>query len=224
LSIERAVMRAIGKSLIAGVAALAYFLIPFSGAFAAKTASGVKAPVLYRYLIDGRKSRVSFTFRGVLVSYDGHFGVLEGELFLGSRNSFRGASGKFLIKAASVKSKRPEHRRMLYGEVLEAEEYPDIDFRVTSVEPGGEPVNRDPGRRDKDWWLRGRGVLKMHGARRTLPLSFRLTDTGANLYIRGKGSISLSDFGMSRPKVLLLVPGGDKVEVTVRLVASPAPR
>ncbi len=226
-------MRAIGKSLVAGEAALMCFLIALSvastektasGVPAAKPASGVKAPVLYRYLIDSRKSRVSFTFRGVLIPYDGHFGVLEGELFLGSGKSFHGASGGFSIKSASVKSKRPEHRRMLYGDVLEAEEYPDIDFRVTSVEPDGESVDAGPGRREKDWRLRGRGVLEMHGTRRAFPLSFRLTDTGTNLYIRGKGSISLSDFGMSRPKILLLVPGGDRVKIAIRLVASPAPR
>ncbi len=215
-------MRAVWKSLVAGGFAFAC-LIPCPRAEAAKPSSRAKAPIRYRYIVDSRKSRVSFTFRGVLVPYDAHFGVLEGEVFLSPGNSFRGASGNILIKAASVKAKKPEQQRMLYSDVLEARRYPSIELRVSSVRPVGDPVGRRR-RREKNWRLRARGVLKMHGAERKIPLSFQLADTGAELYIRGKGSLDLSDFGMSRPKVLLLVPGSDRVEVRVRLVASPAPR
>jgi polyisoprenoid-binding protein YceI len=212
---------------IPGAAWLILFLMAATGSPAASSpaaaAPAANAPVRYRYIIDKRKSRVSFTFRGVLVPYDAHFGVLEGEIFLSSGDPFRAASGEIRIRATSVQAQKPEQQRMLYQEVLEARRFPEIRLRVSSVRTQGEATHRRRSR-EKSWELRAKGVLEMHGAEKELPLSFKLSDTGTKLYLRGRGVLRLSDFGMSRPKVLLLVPGGDDVEVRVRLVAAPAPK
>ncbi len=191
----------------------------------ARSSAAVRPPaaVRYRYIIDKRKSRVSFTFQGVIVPYDAHFGVLEGEVFLGSGDSFRAASGEVRIRAASVQAQKPEQQRMLYHDVLDARRYPVIRLRVSNVRAQGEATRRRRSR-EKSWELRALGTLKMHGVEKELPLFFKLSDTGTDLYLRGRGVLRLSDFGMSRPKILLLVPGGDDVEVRVRLVAAPAPK
>ena len=217
------------KILLAGGAALVFGLLTFPPAGAAApsrgSASKIISSILYRYVISKSRSRVSFTFRGPLaVPYDAHFTVLEGELFLGRGGSFEGAKGRIAIKSASMRSKKAEHQRMLLRDVLEAGAFPGIELRVSSVKPAGEPASRKRRRREKDWRLSARGVLKLHGVEKTIPLSFRMADTGTDLYIRGTGRLGLSDFGMSRPMVLLLVPGSDEVEVRVRLVASPEAR
>ena len=216
------------KILLAGGAALILSLFVLPPVRAAdpsrESASKSKSPILYRYVISPQRSRVSMTFRGPLaVPYDAHFTALEGKLFLGRGGSFEGAKGHIAIKSASMKSEKAEHERMLLRDVLEAGAYPDIDLRVSSIKSAGEPGSR-PRRREKDWRLSARGVLKLHGVEKTIPLAFNMADTGTDLYIRGSGRLDLSDFGMSRPRMLLLVPGSDEVEVRVRLVASPEVR
>ena len=103
------------------------------------------------------------TFRGPLaVPYDAHFRVIEGELFLGRDGSFEGAKGYIAIKTASVKSKKAEHQKMLWRDVFEAFAYPEIELRVSSIKPGGEPGSRKR-RREKDWHLSARGELGLFG-------------------------------------------------------------
>ncbi len=221
-------MKSGGKFLLAGGAVLVLGLLVLPPARAAvpsrESASTSKPPILYRYVISPRRSRVSFTFRGPLsVPYDAHFKVIEGELFLGRGGAFDGAKGHIAVKSASMVSEKAEHQRMLLRDVLEAGAYPEIELRVSSIKPAGDPASRKR-RREKDWRLSARGELKLHGVERAIPLAFRMADTGTDLYIRGTGRLDLSDFGMSRPTVLLLVPASDEVEVSVRLVASPAVR
>lgn len=216
------------KFLLAGGAALVLGLLVLPPARAAapsrESASKSKSSILYRYVISPQRSRVSLTFRGPLaVPYDAHFTALEGELFLGRGGSFEGAKGHITIKSASMKSEKAEHERMLLRDVLEAGAYPDIALRVSSIKPAGGPASRQR-RREKDWRLSARGMLKLHGVERAIPLAFSMADTGTDLYIRGSGRLGLSDFGMSRPRMLLLVPGSDEIEVRVRLVASPEAR
>ena len=215
------------KFLLTGGAALVVgllVLLPARAAAPSRESSSTKSPILYRYVISPQRSRVSLTFRGPLaVPYDAHFRVIEGELFLGRDGSFEGAKGHIAIKTASVKSKKAEHQKMLWRDVFEAFAYPEIELRVSSIKPGGEPGSRKR-RREKDWHLSARGELNLHGVERVISLVFRMADTGTDLYIRGLGRLVLSEFGMSRPRVLLLMPGSDEVEVRVRLVASPVVR
>ncbi len=177
--------------------------------------------ILYRYKIDTFRSRISFTFRGLMLPYDGHFGVLEGEIFLGPGGKFRGAKADIVVHSASVKTKDPGILANLRGQVLEVRRFPRIRLKVDSAKSDGEPVRQ---RREREWKVKARGKLLLHGVEREVPLRFRLTDTGAEIYVRGEGPLSLSRYNMSPPSVLLFVPGSDRVTVRVRLVAKPAPR
>ena len=217
------------KFLRMGGAAVVIGILAFSPARAAapsrESSPPSKSPIVYRYVVSQKRSRISLTFRGPLaVPYDAHFTVLKGELFLGSGGSFKGANGHIAIKSASLKSKKAEQQKMLLRNVLEASAYPDIELRVSSIKATGVPASREQRKREKDWRLTARGVLKLHGVEREIPLSFSMADTGTDLYIRGTGRLELSDFDMSRPTLLLLMPGSGDVVIRVRLVASPGVR
>lgn len=184
---------------------------------------GAAPRVAYRYEVISERSRVSFSFRGgLLLSYDAHFGLVRGEILLSSgADPFEGASGWIKVETGSLKAGDPLQEGMLRGQVLEAGRYPEAELKVVAAKPLGPPERRG---REKDWEVEGRGTLRLHGAERRVVLRFEVDDTGADLYVRGEGELSLSDFGMSRPTTLLLVPGSDVVRVSVRLVARPAPR
>lgn len=183
--------------------------------------SSRSGPILYRYVIDNVRSRISFTFRGLLLPFDGHFGVLEGEIFLGPGGRFRRAHANVRIASGSVHTKDRVQLASLRNQVLEVNRYPQIELMVNDAKAEGDPILH---RREREWYVRARGTLKMHGVEQSMPLQFRLTDTGAEIYVVGEGPLRLSQFNMSPPSVLLLVPGSDNVQVHVRLVAGPAPR
>lgn len=195
---------------------------PGDGALA-RPRPGAAPAVVYRYEVIPERSRVSFSFRGGLfLPQEAFFGLVRGEILLsGGADPFGGASGWIRVETGSVKASDPLQEVMLRGHVLEAERHPGAELRVAGAKPLGPPGRRG---RERDWEVEARGTLLLHGERREVALRFEVDDTGADLYVRGEGDLSLSDFGMPRPTTLLLVPGSDVVRVSVRLVARPAPR
>ena len=196
--------------------------VPAEGA-SPSTPVGAAPPVAYRYEVIPERSRVSFSFRGgLLLSYDAHFGLVRGEILLsGGGDPFEGASGWIKVETGSLRAGDPLQEAMFRGQVLEAGRYPEAELKVAGAKALAPPERRG---REKDWEVEARGTLRLHGAERQVVLRFEMDDTGADLYVRGAGELSLPDFGMSRPTTLLLVPGGGVVRVSVRLVARPAPR
>lgn len=178
-------------------------------------------PIRYRYKIDSSRSRISFTFRGLMIPFDGHFGVLEGEIFLGPGGKLPGARATITVQSASVKTKDRAQQASLRHQVLEIGRFPRIELQVDSAKSTGK---LEVHKREREWRVEARGRLILHGVEREIPLRFRLTDTGAEIYVRGEGALSLSRFGMVPPSFLLLVPTSNQVMVRVRLVAAPAPR
>ena len=189
--------------------------------------SAVSAPgssqndIRYRYVIDSRRSRVSFTFRGLVLPFDGHLSALQGEITLGAGKTLRNVTGTLRVEAASVFTKDPIQLKMVRNQVLEAGRYPAIVMEITSADPVAPFRVRG---REKGYELRARGTVRMHGVKKSGIFPVRLSDTGTSLFVNAKGVFRLSDFGMSRPRVLLLVPGQDQVEVRIRLIAHPAPK
>ncbi|MDA0999233.1 MAG: YceI family protein [bacterium] len=197
---------------------LLFFALQGSSALAAQQSA---APVRYRYLIDPSRSRVSFTFRGLAIPFDGHFGVVEGELFLDGGDIARGSSFWMKIPAASVRAGAKQQERMFLDIVLEADAHPFIEYKSTSLRLAA-PVTKEG--RENQYRLVVRGKLRLHGVEREIEVPVRLADTGTDLYIQGKVTIHLSDYDMARPRVLVLIPSADVIEVTVRLVLAPAPQ
>lgn len=178
-------------------------------------------PILYRYVIERERSRVTFTFRGPVLPFDAYFTVLEGEFRLGSGDPFQGGSGWLRVKTASLEAQDAAQEAMLERHVLEVKKFPVAELRVEKARAKGKPERQG---RERDWDVRATGALKLHGVEKKVTLDFKLADTGTEIYVRGTGTLRLSDYGMSRPTVLGLVPGQDEVKVNVRLVAVPAPR
>jgi polyisoprenoid-binding protein YceI len=177
--------------------------------------------ICYRYVIDSRRSRISFTFRGLVLPFDGHLSALQGEITLRMGKTLRKMTGTLRIEAASVFTEDPIHLKMMRNQVLEAGRYPAIEMEITSVDPVAPSRVRG---REKEYEFRARGAVRMHGVKKSGTFPVRLSDTGTSLFVNARGMFRLSDFGMSRPRVLLLVPGHDQVEVRIRLIAHPAPK
>lgn len=198
------------------------FLFLFFGLTAAPALAARRRaePVLYRYLVDTSRSRVSFTFRGLAIPFDGHFGVVEGEILLDGKNIARSSSIRMRVQAASVQADVKRQEGMFRDVVLEADEHPLIEFKTTSLRLTA-PMQREG--RERQYRLKVRGRLRLHGVEREIEVAVRLSDTGTELYIRGRSEIRLSDFGMARPRVLVLIPSADVIVVNVRLVSVPAP-
>lgn len=194
---------------------------PRSGISGSPSSGTATDPILYRYKIDNLRSRISFTFRGLMIPFDAHFAVLEGEIYLGPGGRFRGAKADIVVQSDSVKTKDRSQLASLRNQVLEVRRFPRIRLRVDAAKSEGDPVEY---RREREWRVNARGKLLLHGVEREVPLRFRLTDTGAEIYVRGEGSLNLSRFDMVPPSVLLLVPSSNRVTVRVRIVAKPAPR
>ncbi len=198
--------------------AIAAFLLPQSAVSAPGSSQN---DIRYRYVIDSRRSRVSFTFRGLVLPFDGHLSALQGEITLGMGKTLRSVTGTLRIEAASVFTKDPIQLKMVRNQVLEAGRYPAIEMEITSADPVAPSRVRG---REKEYELRARGAVRMHGVEKSGTFPVRLSDTGTSLFVNAKGVFRLSDFGMSRPRILLLVPGQDQVEVRIRLIAHPAPK
>jgi polyisoprenoid-binding protein YceI len=178
-------------------------------------------PVIYRYEVIPGRSRVSFFFRGLILPHDAFFNLVRGQILLmGGDDPFEGASGRIEVETASVRAGDLVHEGILRKQVLEVERYPIAELRVSEARSLGPPERRG---REQDWEVQARGTLSLHGVQRQVSVRFALDDTGAELYVRGEGELLLSDFGMSRPATLLLIPGSDVVRVNVRLVARPEP-
>lgn len=201
--------------------ALALSLLAAAAPAGGAPAGDAPAPILYRYQVVPERSRVSFSFTGLVLPQDAYFGIVRGEILLGGGDSpFQGASGWIRVETASVRAGDPLQERMLREAVLDAGSHPWADLRVSEGKPLEPPEERG---REKDWEVEARGTLQLHGVGRAVPLRFRVADTGTDLYLSGEGRLLLSDFGMSRPTVLLVVPGSGVVNVKVRLVARPVP-
>ena len=139
---------------------LLFFALQGSSALAAQQSA---APVRYRYLIDPSRSRVSFTFRGLAIPFDGHFGVVEGELFLDGGDIARGSSFWMKIPAASVRAGAKQQERMFLDIVLEADAHPFIEYKSTSLRLAA-PVTKEG--RENQYRLVVRGKLRLHGVER----------------------------------------------------------
>jgi polyisoprenoid-binding protein YceI len=93
-------------------------------------------------------------------------------------------------------------------EVLEATKYPHVEFLSDSV--------RREGREGRDWRVFGR--LTFHGVKRPVNFTVAPQISGNKVRIRGGFKVSLTEFKIERPK-LLLIPVEDDLEIAIDVVA-----
>ncbi|MCD6023359.1 MAG: YceI family protein [Fibrobacteria bacterium] len=90
-------------------------------------------------------------------------------------------------------------------EVLEATKYPHVEFLGDSVRREG-----------KDWRVFGR--LTFHGVKRSLNFKVSPQVSGNKVRIQGGFKVSLTEFKIERPR-LLLIPVEDDLEIRIDVVA-----
>lgn len=121
-----------------------------------------------------------------------------------------GAESLQVIDDISDKDRREIHRQM-YDEVLEVGSYPEIQYDSTHV-----AVN---GANDR-YWATLNGELDLHGYKRPLSVSARVSINGDTLHASGEFTVRQSEFGIAP----VTVAGGaiklkDEVKCTFNIVA-----
>ena len=89
-------------------------------------------------------------------------------------------------------------------ETLEALLYPTVSFESTSIVPNGSSLDVT-------------GNLTFHGVTRPVSFSAVRTDSDGSMNIQGKAKVSLTDFKIPRPS-LLMIPVKDTLSISFTMV------
>jgi polyisoprenoid-binding protein YceI len=97
-------------------------------------------------------------------------------------------------------------------EVTEAAKYPFVEFASDSVRKAGQNENGE-----QLWRVFGR--LSFHGVKRPVSFLVRPEIGGGTVRVRGEFDISLTDFKIERPS-LLMIPVDDALKIRIDVVAN----
>ncbi len=92
-------------------------------------------------------------------------------------------------------------------EVLEAVKYPSVEFVSDSVRREG-----------REWRVFGR--LSFHGVKKPIHFLVKEEASGNKVRIRGNFAVSLTEFKVERPR-LLMIPVDDDLQIEIDVVANP---
>lgn len=163
-----------------------------------------------RYLLDPAHTQVIFRVdRFGLSNIYGSFADISGELFLYETHP-ENSSVSAVIKTGSLKSDNAmREKHVAGGHWLDAENFPDITFISTKVDPTGETAIIT-------------GDLTVHGVTRQVTLNAALKKISADPVSKKKAagfsastSVNRHDFGVSIAEALI----GPDVEITIEALA-----
>lgn len=131
----------------------------------------------------------------------------------------RGASLLVRVDAARFDSGNPLRDSNARRTVFDTDEFPTISFELLGVD--AEPVDLPEG---ATRILTVRGRLTLHGVEREVEVPLEVTRAAGRLSVVGGFELLLSEYAMTRPRVLFLLVD-DRVVVRVRIDAelTPAP-
>jgi polyisoprenoid-binding protein YceI len=169
------------------------------------------------YVADAARSEARFEVRQFLSTISGRFKDIRGTINLDPENLLA-SSVDFSMKTASLDTDSAERDQLLRSpDVFDAERYPLITFKSTSVKPTALSNVYNV-----------TGDFSLHGVKKriTLPVEFKGFAKDAEGDVRAgftvKTTLNRKDYGINWNKVLdhggLLI--GDDVDVTVNLVGS----
>jgi polyisoprenoid-binding protein YceI len=179
-----------GTSCVAAVLAL--------GCLATAVAGEIVLP------IDAGKSALTFSVKRPGETIEGTAHQFEGEVRLDPADLSKGGSVVLVVRADSLETGNRLRDRKMRNTHLEAERYPTIVFRSTSVQVGAEKGIVE-------------GTLSLHGVDRTLMVPATIRYDSGVLTAEGNADLTYSDFGIPIPKFLWLVMD-DVIGVHFRLV------
>jgi polyisoprenoid-binding protein YceI len=162
------------------------------------------------------KSQVAFDAKFTLGDFSGRAEGPDGEFTIDPTDLRQAIKGTVRVGVATLRtgvSGRDSDMR----KALDAERFPQIRYTVESVEASFSSVT------DKaDVLLTIRGQMVIRDVERPLVLLGRARLRDGDLWVRGDGTLKMSEFGITPPKRLFLAVG-DQVIVSFDLTLSTAP-
>ena len=160
------------------------------------------------------KSHVAFDAKFSLGDFSGTGERLAGAFSLDPEDLRQPVSGSLQIEVAGLATGIGGRDRDL-RKVLDAEQFPRMEFTVEGIEPSFPSVT-DKG----DVLLTIRGRLRIRAVERPLALLARARLRDGAVWVRGDAALKMTDFGITPPTRMFLKVA-DKVTVRFDLVLTP---
>lgn len=155
------------------------------------------APVTFT-ISGGEGNLIRFESKAPLETVVGKTDVVSGMVSFEPENLSAGVSARVEVDASSLKTGnriRDGHMRNNY---LETDQFPVISFVMDSVPLTGELPENGAFRGDV------RGDFTCHGVTREITVPVAVTRSGSEILIEGNFEVKLSDYGIKRPKFLIM--------------------
>ncbi len=166
------------------------------------------------YRVVAEKNQVMFEASYPLGDFSGATGDVTGEIRLDPDNIPLGVTGSVAVNPASLRTGLGGRDRDLQN-TLEVARYPEIRFRVESVEASFPSLAERV-----DVLLKIRGVMLIHSVERPMTWTGRARIEEGRIWIRGEAELRLTDFGITPPKKLFLAVA-DRVRASFDLRLAP---
>lgn len=151
------------------------------------------------YTIDPQESLIEFSFKSTLHGVHGTVSDFDGE-FIADETKLK--NGEVHVRVASLDTDHPKRNANMY-EMFDVEQFPEIQFQISEI---FYPELKDQ-------------PLVMHGALTikdvTVPLDIpvEVEQSGDVLVLKGDAELSLKDFHLEPPSVILLIRVFDTIDV-----------
>ena len=188
--------------LLAGILAAALFLHGIAASVSSEVA---------RWVPVGGKSHVTFEASHPFGDFTGKAENPIGD-FRGDPSDLRlGVTGELRVPAAGLRTGLDGRDRDMRA-LLEAAQHPEIRFTVERVEASFHSVTDR-----SDLLLSIRGVMRVRGVERPAVFTGRARLRDDKLWVRGEGSVRMSDFGI-RPPTRFFLSVEDRLRLRFELL------
>ncbi len=156
------------------------------------------------------KSQVRFDAKAFLHSFAGTTDKIDGTIRLSDLDHLSDAEACVQIDAASLTTGNAVRDRNMREDHLETTRYPAITFQLLGVKN----VRRDA----QGWEFTASGTLGLHGVTRHILFPVRARREGEAVRFTGTLPLKMSEYGIARPRFLLLTVE-DQVTVSFDVLA-----
>ncbi len=166
------------------------------------------------YTISPIRRLVAFDATYPLGDFSGTTEEVAGEFVLDPGNLDGRVSGSATVNPASLRTGIGGRDRDL-RKAMEVERYPEIRFTLSEVEASFPSLAERA-----DTALKITGMLMIHGVERIITLTGRARTVEGRLWVRGEGTVKMTNFGITPPKKLFLSVK-DEVRVSFDVLLAP---
>ncbi|MBZ0165953.1 MAG: YceI family protein [Candidatus Omnitrophica bacterium] len=161
------------------------------------------------YVIDKDHSRMDFSFRSTLHRVEGEVHGFEG-IFHGRPELTYLTDGEVDIKTQSLDTNHPERNEHMYH-MFDSEHFPRIHYQLSEVV--GLPAVDGPAGQ-----MILKGMLTIKDLKKPVEIPANIEKTSAGLIVKGGVDLSLKDFHLKPPSVLVLIRVFDTVHVDFQIL------